>query len=119
MNKLAVALIALLFVFAPTAATLGARNRGDERTNGKMVVDEANKAVYAEKEAATPIYGKFEWYAWKFEIDPSIDGRQVYFKIDLAKEYKAKDFKVLFRFTRKLGNGEYASYWHVVTCTVG
>ena len=49
-----------------------------------LVPDEANKAAYAEKEAAltkdtisrfspVEIYNQFEWYVWNFEIDPEID----------------------------------------------
>lgn len=49
----------------------------------------------------------------------ALDGRQVYLRIDLAKDSRAKDLKVLVRFTRNLGHGEYASYWHVIACTVG
>ncbi len=49
----------------------------------------------------------------------TLDGKQVYFRIDLARDYQPKDLKVLLRFTRDLGNGEYASYWHVLACNVG
>jgi len=52
-------------------------------------------------------------YSWN-----AIDGRQVYFRIDVAENARSQDLKVLFRFTRDLGTGEYASYWHVVECAV-
>ena len=52
-------------------------------------------------------------YTWN-----AIDGRQVYFKVDVAENFSGQDLEIAFRFTRDLGNGEYASYWHVFLCEV-
>jgi predicted esterase len=52
-------------------------------------------------------------YTWN-----AIDGRQVYLKVDLAENFSGQDLEIAFRFTRDLGKGEYASYWHVVKCEV-
>lgn len=46
-------------------------------------------------------------YTWN-----AIDGRQVYLKVDVAEEFSGQELEIAFRFTRNLGNGEYASYWH-------
>ena len=52
-------------------------------------------------------------YTWN-----AIDGRQVYCRIDVAEEFEGEELVVAFRLTRDLGNGEYASYWHMVQCEV-
>ena len=44
----------------------------------------------------------------------TLDGQQVYVKIDTAQEFQGDTLKVALRFVRDLGNGEYASYWHVI-----
>jgi hypothetical protein len=72
MKKPAGAFFILLIVLGLNAAP-AAGSRGNQLTHGWMVIDEVHKAAYAEKEAATPLYSKFEWYAWKFEIDPDLD----------------------------------------------
>ena len=36
----------------------------------------------------------------------------------LQKEFEGEELVVAFRLTRDLGNGEYASYWHMVQCEV-
>ena len=48
----------------------------------------------------------------------TIDGRQVYVQIDTAQDYQGETPKVALRFTRDLGDGEYASYWHVIQYAV-
>ena len=52
-------------------------------------------------------------YTWN-----ALDGQQVYLKIDVAEEFEGEDLEVAFRFTRDIGDGEYASYWHIVKCKV-
>ena len=44
----------------------------------------------------------------------TLDGRQVYIKIDTAEEFHGETLKVALRFIRTLGDGEYASYWHII-----
>ena len=48
----------------------------------------------------------------------ALDGRQVYVQIDTAQDYQGETLKVALRFTRDLGDGEYASYWHVIQYAV-
>ena len=49
----------------------------------------------------------------------ALDGNQVYVKIDTAEGFSGSELKVAIRFTRKVGDeGEYASYYHVVSYTV-
>lgn len=48
----------------------------------------------------------------------ALDGNQVYVKIDTAEDFEGDTLKVAIRFVRNLGDGEYASYWHVVTYNV-
>ena len=48
----------------------------------------------------------------------TLDGKQVYVKIQTADSYEGDTLKVALRFTRDLGNGEYASYYHVVNFNV-
>lgn len=48
----------------------------------------------------------------------TLDGKQVYVKIQTADNYEGDTLKVALRFTRDLGNGEYASYYHVVNFNV-
>lgn len=48
----------------------------------------------------------------------TLDGSQVYVKIDTAQNYHGDTLKVALRFVRDLGDGEYASYWHVIGCDV-
>lgn len=48
----------------------------------------------------------------------TLDGNQVYIRIDTAKEFEGDTLGVALRFTRNLGNGEYASYYHVIACDV-
>lgn len=48
----------------------------------------------------------------------ALDGNQVYVKIDTAEDFEGDTLKVAIRFVRDLGDGEYASYWHVVTYNV-
>lgn len=48
----------------------------------------------------------------------TLDGKQVYVKIDTAENYEGDTLKVALRFTRDLGDGEYASYYHVVEFSV-
>jgi predicted peptidase len=52
-------------------------------------------------------------YSWN-----AIDGRQVYFRVDIAEHFRGEDLEIAFRFTRDLGGGESASYWHIVRCKV-
>ena len=44
----------------------------------------------------------------------TLDGNQVYIKIDTAQDFQGDSLKVALRFVRDLGQGEYASYWHVI-----
>lgn len=44
----------------------------------------------------------------------TLDGNQVYIKIDTAQDFQGDSLKVALRFIRDLGRGEYASYWHVI-----
>ena len=39
---------------------------------------------------------------------------KVYIKIDTAPGLSGDSLKVALRFVRDLGQGEYASYWHVI-----
>lgn len=48
----------------------------------------------------------------------TLDGKQVYIKISTAQDFDGDTLKVAIRFTRDLGNGEFASYWHVVEFAV-
>lgn len=48
----------------------------------------------------------------------ALDGNQVYLRIDTAEAFQCDSLKVAIRFIRDLGNGEYASYWHVVQYAV-
>ena len=48
----------------------------------------------------------------------TLDGKQVYVKIDTAEDFEGDTLKVALRFTRDLGDGEYASYYHVVEFSV-
>lgn len=48
----------------------------------------------------------------------TLDGKQVYIKIRTAQDFDGDTLKVAIRFTRDLGNGEFASYWHVVEFAV-
>ena len=50
--------------------------------------------------------------------DNALDGEQVYVKIDTAEEFEGEQLAVAIRFTRDLGNGEYASYYHIVKLAV-
>ena len=50
--------------------------------------------------------------------DNTLDGNQVYVKIQTASDYEGETLKVALRFTRDLGDGEYASYIHVVEFNV-
>ncbi|MDD6211760.1 MAG: fibronectin type III domain-containing protein, partial [Clostridiales bacterium] len=44
----------------------------------------------------------------------TLDGKQVYIKIDTAENFQGDTLKVALRFTRVVGDGEYASYIHVI-----
>lgn len=44
----------------------------------------------------------------------TLDGNQVYIKIDTAQDFQGDSLKVALRFIRDLGRGKYASYWHVI-----
>ena len=48
----------------------------------------------------------------------TLDGKQVYIKISTAQDFDGDTLKVAIRFTRDLGEGEFASYWHVVEFAV-
>lgn len=48
----------------------------------------------------------------------TLDGQQVYVKISTAENFEGDTLKVALRFTRDLGSGEYASYYHIVSFNV-
>ena len=48
----------------------------------------------------------------------ALDGHQTYVKIQTAENFEGETLKVALRFTRDLGDGEYASYYHVLEMTV-
>jgi hypothetical protein len=48
----------------------------------------------------------------------ALDGNQVYVKIDTAEDFQGSELQVAIRFVRNLGDGEYASYWHIVNYNV-
>lgn len=48
----------------------------------------------------------------------TLDGKQVYVKIDTAEDFEGNSAKVALRFIRKLSGEEVASYWHIISCVV-
>ncbi|MCD8123820.1 MAG: hypothetical protein LUE23_02110, partial [Lachnospiraceae bacterium] len=50
--------------------------------------------------------------------DNVLDGEQVYVRIDTAEDFDGETATIALRFTRALGNGEYASFIHVISVNV-